>query len=294
MLVMEMPKRVRSFFLFPCEHPQAEEWGYAEMSQGGPGQRWLHCLPAGLGHPHSLAELVIHYKDPTKPKRLCPPRAMLEMTTSRIDKSQPGWQSLGRETRRTSLTFCFKLASLYEVQAPVQVDGGHPAYHHLRGKSELSSVGTHFPVVSAISDFEQQHTRGQPLQSLWTTIKTSLLCTSCPPEKRKGFVWWTRGVHQHTEQKLTPSLSFYLGRAQKGRPKRSNAVRRYRQWAPWVTARQRDETSLLPTGWHHASTRDAIWPFEADGVSKPQSSYFQLLRSHREGDLPQAPPPGTI
>lgn len=144
MLVIEMPKRVRSFFLFPCEHPQAEELGYAEMSQGGPRQRWLHCLPAGLGHPHPLAELVIHYKDPTKPKRLCPPRATLEMTTSRIDKNQLG-SKFGQRNQADQLNFLFQIG--FTLWGPGTGASGWrpPSVPSLERKIRAELCGNSFP-----------------------------------------------------------------------------------------------------------------------------------------------------
>lgn len=80
-----------------------------------------------------------------------PPRATLEMATSRRDKSQEG-STWAEKPGRPTLTFYFKLTSLYKVQALVEVDGSHPVYQHWRGKPEPSSVGTHFHVVSVISD----------------------------------------------------------------------------------------------------------------------------------------------
>lgn len=139
---------IRSFFPFPCEHPKTQEHGCVQTCQDEPGQQWHHCLPAS---PLVEPQLVIHNAGPTKLKHLCPPRATLEMAASRTGKSQPRLAWAEKPGRHT-LTFYFKLTSLCEGQALVKVDGGHPVYQHQRGKPEPSSVGTHFHVVSVISD----------------------------------------------------------------------------------------------------------------------------------------------
>lgn len=148
-------------------------------------------------------------------------------------------------------------------------------------------TATHQRSTSAIA---LNHNQNQPLVYLLSAWE------------EEGFVQWTRGVHKHTEQKLTPNLSFDLGRAWKERPTCSDAVRKYGQRAPRVMACQRDETSLLSAGWQHASARDTVSLFEAAAFLSPHKSlfsnqmrvpYFQHLRSHMEGDLSQDPA-GTI
>lgn len=105
-------------------------------------------LPPYLTHP--LWNLSSSYTVRAH-KAKTPPRATLEMATSRSDKSQAG-SAWAEKPGRPTLTFYYKLTSLYEVQALAEVDGDHPVYQHQRGKPEPSSVGTHFHVVSVISD----------------------------------------------------------------------------------------------------------------------------------------------
>lgn len=132
--------------------------------------------------------------------------------------------------------------------------------------------------------FKQRHTRGQPPESLWTTIKNSVFCTSHLRKKRNYFSGEpTMSISTHKTRCWHPTSRLILG--EPGRKVYgTNAIQTYCRWAYRVGACCRDVAPSRPAGWAPATKAEPLharlpYPPMLTQVLSPQKPIFEPEQS---------------
>lgn len=248
-----------------------------------PGWAWAvmgsTTSPPGLGHPHPSVQLkpIIHYEEPTKLKHLCPPRATLEMATSRTDKSQPG-SKFGQRNQADQFNFLFQIGFTLWGPGTSSSEWRPPAVPSPERKIRAELCGNSFPCGFSDKWFLNSDT---PEVNLRNRSEPQSKPASCAPPicLRRGRICpvnqmcpQAHGAAAHTQ----PLIWSWEGLEGKTQAQRCRTE--VRPASSSVMACQRDGTSLLPARWHRTSAPDTVSPFEADGISKPPHKPLQSRR----------------